>query len=102
VEKLSEFKDDEFDEACGVGVVITPEQITAAVKEIMTKKKDDLDKKRYQVIGMLLGQVKAALKWANPLLVKEELDRQMLEYLGPKDERDDPKAMVLIFDLEKA
>jgi glutaminyl-tRNA synthetase len=68
----------------------------------MTKKKDDLDKKRYQIVGMLLGQVKAALKWANPLQVKDELDRQMLEYLGPKDERDDPKAMVWIADSEKA
>lgn len=44
--------------------------------------------------GMLLGVLKGELKWANALVVKETLDTQLLAYLGPKDERDDPKALV--------
>jgi glutaminyl-tRNA synthetase len=101
VEKLKAIEPKAFDEACGVGVVISPKQIEKAVKDIIAKKKDDLDKKRYQIVGMLLGQVKASLKWANPILVKEELDTQMFAYLGPKDERDDPKAMVPQFHVEE-
>lgn len=45
-----------FDEAIGVGIVITPEQIKAAVAEAIAEKKDLLVKKRYSVpIGSILG-----------------------------------------------
>ncbi len=61
---------------------------------MLHEKKQDLDAKRYQMLGLLLGQLKTILKWANALTVKEELDAQMLAYLGPKDERDNLKAAV--------
>ena len=31
------------------------------------------------------------MKWANALLVKQELEKQLLSVLGPKDERDNLK-----------
>jgi hypothetical protein len=43
---------------------------------------------------MLLGAIKSDLKWANPLIVKETLDALLLKTLGPRDERDDVKALV--------
>ncbi|KAJ3270868.1 hypothetical protein HDV01_007339 [Terramyces sp. JEL0728] len=75
------------------GVVVTKEEIAKAVKGLFAKKKADLDAKRYQMLGVLLGALRNELKWANPMFVKEELDAQLLSYLGPKDERDDLKAL---------
>jgi hypothetical protein len=44
---------------------------------------------RYHVnMGVLLAAVKAALKWADGAEVKRELDKQILELLGPKTEQD--------------
>ncbi|KAJ3259100.1 hypothetical protein HK103_002987 [Boothiomyces macroporosus] len=92
-DKAQKFTDKEFNEACGVGVVVTREEINKAVKELFVKKKADLDAKRYQMLGVLLGALRNELRWANPMFVKEELDAQLLAYLGPKDERDDLKAL---------
>jgi glutaminyl-tRNA synthetase len=89
-----------FNEACGVGifflfiilgVVISKEDIEKIVSETIASRKDELVEKRYQLLGPLLGSMKEKLRWANSLWVKEELDRQVLELLGPKDDRDDPK-----------
>lgn len=60
----------------------------------MASKKEQIEEKRYSLLGPLLGSIKASLKWANAQAVKEELDVQLLALLGPKDERDDPKAKV--------
>ena len=43
------------------------------------------------MLGPLLANLKSTLKWAAPLDVKDELDTQMLELLGPKDDRDNLK-----------
>jgi Glutaminyl-tRNA synthetase, non-specific RNA binding region part 1 len=79
------------------GVVVSAEEIKASVKALIEKKKKDLDSKRYQISGMLLGTLRKEQPWANSLALKEELDSQILDYLGPKDERDDLKAMVILF-----
>ncbi|KAJ3013485.1 hypothetical protein HKX48_005731 [Thoreauomyces humboldtii] len=83
--------DKAFDADCGVGVTVTPEDISKAVTALLESRKKDLDEKRYQVLGPLLGALRSSLKWANALAVKEEVDKQILAYLGPKDDRDDPK-----------
>ncbi|TPX64295.1 hypothetical protein SpCBS45565_g05991 [Spizellomyces sp. 'palustris'] len=84
--------DSKFDQECGVGVVVTPKEIIATVSNVIESRKEDLNEKRYQMLGQLLGELRTRLRWANSLAVKEELDKQMLEVLGPKDERDNPKA----------
>ncbi|KAH9272791.1 glutamine-tRNA ligase [Batrachochytrium salamandrivorans] len=81
-----------FNEACGVGVVVTLEDIVASVTDLISEKNAELIERRYQLSGSLLGLMRTRLRWANPLAVKSELDRQILALLGPKDERDDPKA----------
>lgn len=79
----------EFDEACGVGVVITPEQIEDAVETVIKKHKEQLLKERYHFnMGLLMGEARSALKWADGKIIKNEVDMQVLHLLGPKTEAD--------------
>uniref|UniRef100_A0A3Q3XQM8 Glutamine--tRNA ligase n=1 Tax=Mola mola TaxID=94237 RepID=A0A3Q3XQM8_MOLML len=79
----------EFEEACGVGVVIIPEQIENAVEMGIKKHKEQLLKERYRFnTGLLMGEVRTALKWADGKSIKNELDMQVLHLLGPKTEAD--------------
>ncbi|KAJ3046911.1 hypothetical protein HK097_000403 [Rhizophlyctis rosea] len=90
-ENAEQINDAAFDESCGVGIVVTQEEVVRAVSELLGAKKDELLEKRYQLLGSLLTTLRAELKWANSLTVKEELDKQLLATLGPKDERDSAK-----------
>ncbi|RKO85823.1 tRNA synthetases class I, catalytic domain-containing protein, partial [Blyttiomyces helicus] len=81
-----------FDNSCGVGVVVTAEEIEASVRKLLKSRAAELEEKRYTALGALLGALRTDLRWANSLAVKEELDKQILALLGPKDERDNPKA----------
>uniref|UniRef100_A0A8B9L5G7 Glutamine--tRNA ligase n=1 Tax=Astyanax mexicanus TaxID=7994 RepID=A0A8B9L5G7_ASTMX len=89
-----------FETACGVGVVVTPEQIEDAVELIIRKHKQQLLAERYRFnMGILMGEARAALKWADGKMVKNEVDMQVLHHLGPKTEADlekKPKVWVLI------
>ncbi|XP_034732377.1 glutamine--tRNA ligase [Etheostoma cragini] len=79
----------EFEEACGVGVVITPEQIEDGVESVIKKHKEQLLKERYHFnMGLLMGEARSALKWADGKVVKNEVDMQVLHLLGPKTEAD--------------
>uniref|UniRef100_A0A8C2KYF6 Glutamine--tRNA ligase n=1 Tax=Cyprinus carpio TaxID=7962 RepID=A0A8C2KYF6_CYPCA len=79
----------QFDAACGVGVVVTPEQIEDAVELIIRKHKDQLLAERYRFnMGILMGEARTALKWADGKIVKNEVDMQVLHLLGPKTEAD--------------
>ncbi|KAM3618431.1 uncharacterized protein V6R79_020221 [Siganus canaliculatus] len=79
----------EFEETCGVGVVITPEQIEDAVETVIKKHKEQLLKERYHFnMGLLMGEARAALKWADGKVIKNEVDMQVLHLLGPKTEAD--------------
>ncbi|KAL8558848.1 putative glutamine--tRNA ligase [Nucella lapillus] len=78
-----------FEKSCGVGVVITPEEIETAVETVMKKHKQELLEKRYRAnIGALLSEAKAMLKWADGKAIKNEVDMQVLDLLGPKTEAD--------------
>ncbi|KAJ8257376.1 hypothetical protein GJAV_G00184940 [Gymnothorax javanicus] len=79
----------EFDEVCGVGVLITPEQIEDMVEVVIKKHREQLIKERYRYnMGLLMGEVRAALKWADGKIIKNEVDMQVLQLLGPKTEAD--------------
>jgi len=78
-----------FEAACGVGVVITPAQISAAVSRLLKEHSTELVDKRYQFnFGMLLGSLRKELPWADGKLMKSEMDAQILSLLGPKTEAD--------------
>jgi len=91
VANVDEIDEAKFNEECGVGVVVSQEEIQAAIKALLDSRKDELIEKRYTLVGQLLGSLRGQLKWANAQMLKEELDKSVLALIGPKDDRDDPK-----------
>ncbi|XP_075238184.1 glutaminyl-tRNA synthetase [Lycorma delicatula] len=80
---------DEFEDACGVGIVVAPEQIEQAVETLILKYKDEIIEKRYKFnSGNLMQAVRKELKWADGKVVKSEVDLQIVTLLGPKTEAD--------------
>ncbi|CAK9807281.1 Probable glutamine--tRNA ligase [Anthophora plagiata] len=78
-----------FEEACGVGVVVSPEEIEHEVEKVISAHKAEIIEKRYHFnIGTLMQQVRNALKWADGKAIKNEFDVQMLDLLGPKCDSD--------------
>ncbi|GFR51525.1 hypothetical protein Agub_g13941 [Astrephomene gubernaculifera] len=78
-----------LEEAAGVGVVVTPDQIKAAVAEEVEGSKEKLLAERYRVnMNVLLGAVTRKLKWADGALVRSTLESAVEALLGPKTEAD--------------
>ncbi|KAM9326993.1 glutamine--tRNA ligase [Gastrophryne carolinensis] len=79
----------DFERECGVGVVVTPEEIEEAVEAVLKKYKEQLLGERYRFnMGLLMGEARNRLKWADGKIVKNEVDMQVLHLLGPKTEAD--------------
>eukprot|EP00037_Helgoeca_nana_P032818 m.415490 g.415490 ORF g.415490 m.415490 type:complete len:790 (+) comp29649_c0_seq1:106-2475(+) len=84
--------DDKFAAATGIGIVITEEDVVAAVKALLEGEKEALLANRYRTnVGMLLGQLGATLKWADGKLMKKVMDQEIERYLGPRTEADNAK-----------
>lgn len=83
-----------FDRSAGVGVVVTAEQIKAAVNALMEKEKATLVEQRYRYAPKLLSGLLAQLEWADGGMVKAELDAAILALLGPRTEEDNKKVKV--------
>ncbi|KAL6268379.1 hypothetical protein P5V15_001512 [Pogonomyrmex californicus] len=78
-----------FEESCGIGIIISPEQIEEEVEKIIKVHKDEILEKRYRFnSGPLMQQVRNVLKWADGKAIKNEFDIQLLDLLGPKVESD--------------
>lgn len=76
--------------ASGVGVVVTPEQLSAAVAEVLSAESARVKETRYRTPpGPLLAAVKAKQPWADVAVVKAELDGQLAALLGPRTAADD-------------
>ncbi|EFN60585.1 Probable glutaminyl-tRNA synthetase [Camponotus floridanus] len=79
----------EFEEFCGIGVVVSPEQIEEEVEKIIKAHEKEIIEKRYRFnSGPLMQQVRNILKWADGKAVKNEFDIQLLYLLGPKTDAD--------------
>eukprot|EP01111_Echinosteliopsis_oligospora_P004007 TRINITY_DN1630_c0_g1_i1.p1 TRINITY_DN1630_c0_g1~~TRINITY_DN1630_c0_g1_i1.p1 ORF type:complete len:656 (-),score=224.99 TRINITY_DN1630_c0_g1_i1:209-2176(-) len=75
-----------LEEAGGVGVEVTPEEIKSTVAKLLSSR-SDLSTKKWGVYGELLGSLtRDTLKWADGKEVKSELDRQLEAAVGPKEE----------------
>ncbi|XP_042203847.1 probable glutamine--tRNA ligase isoform X2 [Homarus americanus] len=86
---MGEVNKADFEKACGVNVEVTQDEIEAAVELLITKHKDTILKQRYKYnTGLLMGQVRSSLPWADSRKVKEEIDLQIVTLLGPKREED--------------
>lgn len=83
---------DEFNETCGVGVVITREEIVQVVMETLDENRKELMEKRYRFnVGKLMASVKSKLKWGDGKVIKEVIDEQVASILGPRTVEDDAK-----------
>lgn len=70
----------EFEKYCGVGVVVTPEQIEKAVEKQIGEVKNELLEKRYKFnTGLLMQKVRTELPWADGKAVKNEVDLQVVK-----------------------
>ena len=79
----------DLEKYCGVGIVVTPEEIDKAVEEVLTKNKAEIVEQRYRFnVGKILQDVRGKLLWADGKAVKSEVDVQIFDLLGPKNETD--------------
>lgn len=83
-----------FEEACGVGVVVSFEEIQLAVSDVLNENMEAIVEQRYRInVGSLCGQVRKRHPWGDAKLVKEEIEKRLMEILGPKTEADNAKPM---------
>jgi len=87
----ADFSAEKFEEACGVGITLTTEDIQAGIKKVLDENKAELASERYRVKNKLFGKTKQALKWANQKTVMEEFEKAILKELGPRTEEDNKK-----------
>lgn len=75
----------EFETYCGVGIVITPEEIDRAVEDAITRNKAALGEQRYRFnVFKIVQEVREQLPWADGKQVKNEVDVQIFDLLGEK------------------
>uniref|UniRef100_A0A1B6ID08 Probable glutamine--tRNA ligase n=1 Tax=Homalodisca liturata TaxID=320908 RepID=A0A1B6ID08_9HEMI len=83
------FNVDALKEASGVGINVSPEEIEDTVENVINNYKNELMEKRYRFNpGIIMQAVNSKLKWADGKAVKNEVDLQILDLLGPKTEED--------------
>nr|XP_023022427.1 probable glutamine--tRNA ligase [Leptinotarsa decemlineata] len=86
---IKEINIDELEKFCGVGVVVTPEEIEKAVEKQIVVNRGELLKNRYRFnTGPLMQKVRSELPWADGKAIKSEVDLQVFDLLGPKIEAD--------------
>ncbi|KAJ0820487.1 putative glutamine--tRNA ligase [Helianthus annuus] len=81
-----------FEEACGVGVEVSSEEIEHTVDEMFEEKKSAILEQRYRTnVGDLFAHVRKKQPWADPKIVKQLIDTKLFELLGEKTAADNEK-----------
>ncbi|GMS95613.1 hypothetical protein PENTCL1PPCAC_17788, partial [Pristionchus entomophagus] len=79
----------ELEKECGVGIVVTADEMEHTIKSVIGSYKDKLVADRYQFpIGKILGDARAKLKWADGKFLATEVELQVRNLLGPKTDED--------------
>lgn len=79
----------DFEKHCGVGVVVTPEEIERVVEASIKRNRAALLEQRYRFnVFKLMQEVRDELPWADGKQVKNEVDVQIFDLLGEKTEAD--------------
>lgn len=79
----------EFEKHCGVGIVVTPEEIERHVEAVIAQNKTVLLEQRYRFnVFKIMQEVREKLPWADGKQVKNEFDVQIFDLLGEKTEAD--------------
>ncbi|KAG2401209.1 Glutamine--tRNA ligase [Vigna angularis] len=81
-----------FEEACGVGIEVSTEDINQAVSEVVEENKVTILELRYRTnVGELLGHVRKRLPWGDAKVAKQLVDAKLYELLGERTAADDEK-----------
>ncbi|KAJ9548853.1 hypothetical protein OSB04_021396 [Centaurea solstitialis] len=81
-----------FEEACGVGVEVSLEDMERTVDEIFEEKKSAILEQRYRTnVGDLFAHVRKKQPWADPKIVKQLIDSKLYALLGEKTAADNEK-----------
>lgn len=79
----------ELDKICGVGIVVSPEEIDRTVEGLITNNKSEILEQRYRFNAFkIMQEVRGLLPWADGKAVKNEVEVQIFDLLGPKTEAD--------------
>ncbi|XP_059658809.1 glutamine--tRNA ligase, cytoplasmic-like, partial [Cornus florida] len=82
----------EFEEACGVGVEVSAEDIDLTVNVIFEESKNVILEQRYRTnVGELFARVRKRQPWADPKIVKQLIDAKLYALLGERTAADDEK-----------
>ena len=74
---------EEFERVCGVGVVVSEEDIKRIVAKVFEENKEEIMKKEHMFqFNKLLYKVKEELKWADQKKVIDEVNSQKLALIG--------------------
>ncbi|KAM5567754.1 glutamine--tRNA ligase [Rosa sericea] len=86
------FKTTEFEEACGVGVEVSEEEIKQSVNEVFEQNKSAILEQRYKTnVGDLFAHLRKRHPWADPKIVKASIDTKLRDLLGERTAADDEK-----------
>lgn len=86
------FETNEFEEACGVGVEVSAEEIKLSVSKVFEENKDKIVELRYRTnVGDLFAKIRKIQPWADPKIVKELVDDNLYKLLGARTAADDEK-----------
>lgn len=79
----------ELDKYCGVGIVVTPDEIDKAVEGVIGKHKAAIVEQRYHFnVFKIMQEVREQLPWADGKHLKNEVDVQIFDLLGEKTASD--------------
>lgn len=80
-----------------MGVFVTDQQVKETVERLLQQHNEELLLNRYKMLGPLLSKAKQMpeIMWASSAKIKEQVENQILQILGPKDERDQPQKVLL-------
>ncbi|KAI3927639.1 hypothetical protein MKW92_008092 [Papaver armeniacum] len=82
----------EFEEACGVGIEVSLEEIEHAVSMAFEEKSDTILEMRYRFnVGELFGKIRATHPWADTQTVKQVIDDRLYALLGDRTAADNEK-----------
>lgn len=88
------YQSKELEEACGVGVEVSLEEIQAAVTAVLEENMNAILEQRYHInVGNLCGQVRKNHRWADAKTVKEVIDEKLHAILGERTADDDIKPL---------
>ncbi|UZJ54985.1 hypothetical protein CBS101457_004305 [Exobasidium rhododendri] len=92
-----------FDAACGVGVSVSALDVQRAVSSYMKINSASIDEQRWSALSSIMVAMRSdpALRWANPLDIKNAVEKSLETLYGPKSQQappakaaKDPKAPV--------